>query len=400
MAPTIEFVAASSLLEDSKPSSRSKPHGDAGIRERESAHITSTPRTHTTSPTPTATATATTMPGATAAVLVPSAHADEMLVRILVWLTVPELTAARAVCTAWRQAADSNYIWRSICGRRWPSALTEPVRRMILARGGFRTYYLATSPRPPSTMADFVFTMDVTGTSYVGLPFTEALGGVSFTGADLQGASDATDDPQPRRFIVTMSKPWYFRVKPYAFKTLGDLVDRVRGGEGTPHGAVQSACLPELKLDVGVMHRSAMRQAQIATLSEGRDLRSSPWYRERGNARLAEDEGGAESPHPTRRKTTGGRRRQAATLDFSGCVALPTHLGGMDRQVLDVSLRGVVTEMDDATRLYEMTSLVFGPLFNLNDGPAAATSADITECLDLKLGLHTEDRSLSSYGLF
>eukprot|EP00035_Acanthoeca_spectabilis_P026643 m.463587 g.463587 ORF g.463587 m.463587 type:complete len:392 (-) comp23096_c0_seq1:55-1230(-) len=331
---------------------------------------------------------------AAAAVLTPHTHADELLVRVLVYLTLPELTRARLVCSRWRTAADSNFIWRRICCARCPSALTEPVRRVILAGGGYRAYYLATARRPRSVLADFVFTIDVTATSYVGLPYTEAIGGTSFGGSSVVPAADELDEPEARRFIMPLRKPWRFTTSPYSFKTLGDLVDKVTQEtvEGAKAGP-QLSCHPELRLQIGAVHRSELKNAQIATLSEGRDLRTTGWYRDRGAAALPETHEAAAPPSP-RRKGPGGRRSEAVELDFSGSVAFPTHLGGVDRQVLDVTLRGTVTEMTNATRIYDISTVVFGPLFNLNDGPAAATAADFAECLDLKLGLHTEDNML------
>jgi hypothetical protein len=349
------------------------------------------------------------MTTAATAVLVPCPHADELLVRVLACLSISDVTRARAVCSVWRRGSDSNYIWRRLCGQRWPSALTDPVRRVILASGGYRAYYLATALRSRSVLADFVFTFDVTATSYVGLPYTEAIGGASFSGGDLVPAADDLDDPESRRFISTMRKPLRFTSVPYVFKTLGDLVEPVpideEAEEEQPQQQQQlpvhhasKPCHPELKLQVGVVHRSELKHAQLATLSDGRDFRTLVWYRDHGSARFAGQD--SEAPRSPRRKGPKGRRCEPTELTFSGSVVLPTHLGGVDRQVLDVSLRGTVTELADATRVYDITTAVVGPLFNLSEGPAAATAADMAECFDLKLGLHTEDKGIASQPLF
>lgn len=366
--------------------------------------------TTTTTPTPTS--------SAVAAVLLPHEHADELLVRVLEWLGPADLCRARGVCRQWRLSADSNHVWRRRCGARWPSALTDPVRRIILAGGGYRAYYLASLLRPRSTIHDFVFTVDVTATSYVVLPYTEAVGGLSLAGADLVPAADDEDAPESRRFVATLRRPWRFKVAPYAFRTLGDLVDRIRDGQndGVNAGVVidspvpATACHPELRVQLGVVHKSELKHAQVATLSEGRDLRTTAWYRTRGEAHArgevdammspaadspSKSPSSAASPPPPHGSTT-----QSLELNFSGSVVLPTHLGGMDRQVVDLSLRGSVSEHRDLTREYTVTHVVVGPLFNLNDGAVAATADDFAECLDLKLGLHTEAKGVAFQPMF
>jgi hypothetical protein len=385
---------------------------------------------------------------AAAAVLLPHEHADELLVHVLEWLGPSDLCCARLVCRQWRLSADSNHVWRRRCGARWPSALTDPVRRIILAGGGYRAYYIASLLRPRSTMNDFVFTVDVTATSYVVLPYTEAVGGVSLAGSDLVPAADDEDAPDSRRFVATLRRPWRFKVVPYAFRTLGDLVDRLRpsaavadlaadaqgaaadaGGAAaaaaaataaTAAAAAAAACHPELRVQLGVVHKSELKHAQVATLSEGRDLRTTAWYRARGAARVpgeadSTSPGGAatarapavssRSPPPGAAAASSpppppGSKTRPLELNFSGSVVLPTHLGGVDRQVLDLSLRGTITDHRDETREYSVTHVVVGPLFNLNDGAVAATADDLTECLDLKLGLHTEAKGVASQQVF
>lgn len=353
---------------------------------------------------------------AVAAVLLPHEHADELLVRVLEWLGPADLCRARGVCRQWRLSADSNHVWRRRCGARWPSALTDPVRRIILAGGGYRAYYLASLLRPRSTLHDFVFTVDVTATSYVVLPYTEAVGGLSLAGSDLVPAADEEDAPESRRFVATLRRPWRFKVSPYAFRTLGDLVDRLRDApdDGVNAGGVidapvsATACHPELRVQLGVVHKSELKHAQVATLSEGRDLRTTAWYRTRGEAH-ARGEADATSPtadSPSKSPSSAasppphGLTTQPLELNFSGSVVLPTHLGGMDRQVVDLSLRGTLSDHRDLTREYTVTHVVVGPLFNLNDGAVAATADDFAECLDLKLGLHTEAKGVAFQPVF
>eukprot|EP00041_Stephanoeca_diplocostata_P012915 m.218176 g.218176 ORF g.218176 m.218176 type:complete len:437 (-) comp19142_c0_seq1:40-1350(-) len=414
-----------------------------------------------------------------------NALSQELLQQIFCHLTTHnDLTRMRGVCTSFRSAADSNYLWRRFCEQRWPSCVTAAVAPIVLASGGYRLHfireYLKQYPNRRPTKIEFgsavdtlnhaldkyVFTFDMEQTSFEYMACTEAIAGLSITGRSLRV------DHSGKRLVADLTrKPWCVRRQPYEFKTLVDLLtdtdttgnqnpDRVHGATatrentpgGVPSGEVVGSpdsddgnsaerqndnavddrdsngptpvqeeasaaalppveapmpahrpsnrlCMPEFKLKCGVLDGSTLKQAQLAVLEEGRNLRTRPWYRAWDEVeRTAEgDDDDSEDRDASDEHANGPfgeaatRPPQRTTLTFSGQFALPVHVNTSMQHVLDVTLVGGTTERPDGCVDYEVTEVQFGPLFNTCNEMermhcTAGDVTDIRDMLELKLG--------------
>lgn len=160
-------------------------------------------------------------------------------------------------------------------------------------------------------------------------------------------------------------------------------------------------CMPEFKLKCGVLDKSTLQQTQLASLDEGRNLRTRQWYRARDDVHGTADGENAEvEPHAedvtdedeeVSSMVDNTAPQQRTKLSFSGQFDLPVHVNSSMQHVLDVTLFGRTVDLRTGGVEYEVSELHFGPLFNTCNTMerthcTAGDVTDIKDMLELKLG--------------
>lgn len=141
----------------------------------------------------------------------------EVLHLVFARLPEKELGVSCCVCRLWREVAEGEHLWRTLCSDRWPGCMKKDARKVIEAMGGFRAFFsrraLAMSrppkqlpPRPWLRLEHLTFFVDLT---YNGIPvISEVLSGSNINQAFSMGLqidpSVMTDSILPRQALTPL----------------------------------------------------------------------------------------------------------------------------------------------------------------------------------------------------